>query len=60
MNEQQIEEALNELIAEAVKKGGYVYIVDKKQNNFVLRLTEPIKIRFINGFKGETDNGGKQ
>lgn len=50
-----IENSLNELIAEAVKNKGYVYVVDKKQNDFVLRLTEPITIKFYGGYKGESD-----
>ena len=60
MNEKQIEEALNALISEAVKNGGHVYVVDKKHNGFALRLTEPIRIQFYGGYKGEADNGGKQ
>ncbi len=58
--EKQIEEALNELISQAAKNGGHVYIVDKKHNTFALRLTEPIKIQFYGGYKGDTENGGKQ
>ena len=60
MTEKQIEEALNTLIAEAIKNGGHVFIVDKKRNNFALRLTEPIKIQFYGGYKGEAENGSKQ
>ena len=60
MTEKQIEEALNVLISKAAENGGYVYIVDKKQNSFALRLTEPIKIQFYGGYKGEAENGGKQ
>lgn len=52
MSEKQIEEALNALIAEAVKNGGFVYVVDKKHNDFILRLTEPVKIQFYGGYKG--------
>lgn len=54
MNEKQIEEALTELIAEAKKNGGHVYIVDKKHNTFALKLTEPVKIQFYAGYKEET------
>ncbi len=57
--EKLIEDSLNELIAEAVKNGGHVYVVDKKRNNFALRLTEPIKIQFYGGYKGDS-NGGEQ
>lgn len=60
MSEKQIEEALNELISQAAKNGGHVYIVDKKHNTFALRLTEPIKIQFYGGYKGDTENGCKQ
>lgn len=48
-----IAQSLNELIREAQKNGGYVYIVDKKRNNFVLRLTEEVNIKAIDGFKAE-------
>ena len=48
-----IENSLNELISEAVKNGGHVYVVDKRQNTFALKLTEPIKIQFWGGYKGE-------
>ena len=51
--EKLTENSLNELIAEAVKNGGHVYIVDKKHNSFALRLTEPIKIQFYAGYKGD-------
>ena len=54
------ENSLNELISEAAENGGFVYVVDKKQNTFALKLTEPIKISYYGGYKGETDNGGKQ
>lgn len=55
-----IENSLNELMAAAVANGGHVFVVDKKRNNFALRLTEPIKIQFYGGYKGATDDGGKQ
>ena len=53
-DEKLIENSLNELIAEAVKGGGHVYVVDKKHNSFALRLTEPIKIQFYAGYKGDS------
>ena len=56
-DEKMIENSINELIAEAVKNGGHVFIVDKKRNNFALRLTEPIKIQFYAGYKGENRDG---
>ena len=52
MTEKQIEEALNELIEKAISGGGHVFIVDKKHNDFALRLTTPIKIQFYGGYKG--------
>lgn len=60
MSEKQIEQAMNELITEAAKNGGHVYIVDKKRNTFALKLTEPIKIQFYGGYKGDSENGSKQ
>ena len=41
---ENIENSLNDLIAVAAKRGGHVYIVDKKRNRFALRLQEPVKI----------------
>ena len=40
-----IEQELNELIKSCTEKGGFVWIVDKKGNNFSIRLTEEVKIR---------------
>lgn len=55
---EEIQSALNKLITLCAKQGGHVIIVDKKQNNFFLRLTEEIKIQgFIPREKGE--HGGK-
>lgn len=53
-DEKEIENSLNELIAEAVKNGGHVYVVDQKCNTFALKLTEPIKIQFYGGYKGDS------
>ncbi len=51
---EEIQSALNKLITLCAKQGGHVIIVDKKQNNFFLRLTEEIKIQgFIPREKGE-------
>lgn len=50
-NEKIIEAALNELIAEAVKGDGFVYLIDQKDTNFVLKLTNPVRIQL---YKGET------
>ena len=55
MNEKQLDEALNELIEIAANNGGHLYIVDKKHNAFALKLTEPIKIKFYAGYKGDTN-----
>ena len=57
-NAKIIENSLNELIAEAVKNGGHVYVVDKRQNTFALKLTEPIKIQYYGGYKGGNEDGG--
>ena len=51
MEAQELEKALNELIAKAQAHGGHVFIVDKLQNTFALKLTEPIKINFYEGYK---------
>lgn len=40
-----IEQELNELIKRCTDNGGFVWIVDKKGNNFSIRLTEEVKIR---------------
>ena len=50
-----IENSLNDLIAEAVANGGHVFVVDKNRNNFALRFTEPIKIQFFVGYKGDSN-----
>ena len=52
-----IEQELNDLIAQAVKGGGHVYIVDKLHNDFIKRLTEPIKLQFYGGYKGGNEDG---
>lgn len=44
MTPEQITNELNALINEAISKGGFVHVVDKKQNRFFLRLTEEVKI----------------
>ncbi len=49
-----IENSLNELIEEAVKGGGHVFIVDRMQNEFFQRLTKPIKLSYYGGYKGES------
>ena len=41
----EIENALNELINRAAESGGFVWIVDSKQNNFAVRLSAPVKLQ---------------
>jgi hypothetical protein len=53
-----IEKELNELIKRCTEKGGHVWIVDKKGNNFSIRLTEEVKIRpYEPKAKEESNNG---
>ena len=52
-DEKLIENSLNELIAKATANGGHVYVVDKKRNDFALKLTEPITIHYF-AVKGDT------
>jgi hypothetical protein len=51
---EEINTALNKLINLCAKQGGHVYIVDKKHNNFILRLTEEVKLQ---GFIPKKDGG---
>lgn len=44
MEIKEIENALNELIQKATESGGFVWIVDKKQNDFAVRLKKPIRL----------------
>ena len=44
ISKEQVEKALNDLINECNTKGGFVWIVDKKGNDFALRLTKDIKL----------------
>lgn len=53
LNEIELENLLNKLIEKATANGGHVYVVDKKNNSFALRLTEPIRIQFYGGFNGD-------
>lgn len=45
MDIKEIENALNELVEKAVSCEGFVWIVDKKGNNFAIRITTPVKLR---------------
>jgi hypothetical protein len=56
MEIKEIENALNELINKATESGGFVWIVDGKQNNFAVRLKAPIK---LSALIMEDDNGNK-
>lgn len=53
MEAQELEKALNELIAKSQEHGGHVYIVDKLQNTFALKLTEPVKIIYYGGYNAD-------
>lgn len=53
MEAQELEKALNELIAKSQEHGGHVYIVDKLQNTFALKLTEPVKINYYGGYNAD-------
>lgn len=51
----EIEEAFNELVKKCADNKGFIYIVDKLNNDFILRVTEPIRIRVYEGYKGAQD-----
>lgn len=51
----EIEEAFNELIKKCAANGGHVYIVDRRKNSFILRITESIKIQVYEGYKGASN-----
>ena len=53
MELKEIENALNELIKTATESGGFVWIVDKKCNDFALRVLEPVKLRAFMPSNGE-------
>ena len=56
---QEIEEAFNELLQKCLVNRGHIYIRDKLNNKYILRIEEPIKLSVYEGYKGETENGGK-
>ena len=56
MDVTDIEKALNELIAKATESGGFVWIVDKKGNNFYVRLTDAVTIKAFIKEKENNDN----
>ena len=41
---ERIAEELNALIERCNKATGFVYMTDKLHNNFIIRITEPIKL----------------
>ena len=54
----QIEQALNELITRCADKGGFVWIVDKKGNDFYLRLTKEVTVRAYEPSNTKEDKDG--
>jgi hypothetical protein len=44
MDIKEIENELNALILKACESGGFVWIVDKKQNDYAVRLKAPIRL----------------
>lgn len=56
MSVEELEKALNELIKRAGENGGHVYIVDRAQNAFALKLTKEIKINFYGGYYGKDEH----
>lgn len=50
MKAEELEKALNSLIEQAEEHGGHVYIVDREQNAFALKLTRAVKINFYGGY----------
>ena len=55
---EKAEQTLNELIKECRDKGGFVWIVDKRHNNFAIRLTEEVKISSYVPTKTKEDSNG--
>jgi hypothetical protein len=53
-----IEQELNDLINRCREKGGFVWIVDKRGNNFSIRLTEEVKIRPYEPTNTKEDSNG--
>lgn len=54
----QAEQALNELIKECRDNGGFVWIVDKRHNNFAIRLTEEVRISSYVPTKTKEESNG--
>lgn len=58
MDIKEIENALNELINKVSESNGFVWIVDKRQNNFAFRVCEPVKLRaFIPNNNEQKESG---
>ena len=55
---EKAEQTLNELIKECRDKGGFVWIVDKRHNNFAIRLTEEVRISSYVPTKTKEESNG--
>lgn len=55
---EKAEQELNDLINRCREKGGFVWIVDKRGNNFSIRLTEEVKIRPYEPTNTKEDSNG--
>lgn len=51
----EIEEAFNELLQKCLVNRGHIYIKDKLNNKYILRIEEPIKLSVYEGYKGAQD-----
>ena len=51
----EIEEAFNELLQKCLVNRGHIYIRDKLNNKYILRIEEPIKLSVYEGYKGAQD-----
>ena len=53
----RIEAELNALIVKCSKATGFVYLTDKLHNDFIIRITEPIKLTaFIPSKREDKEN----
>lgn len=51
----EIEEAFNQLLEKCLANGGHIYIRDKLNNKYIMRIEEPIKLSVYEGYKGVPD-----
>ena len=51
----EIEEAFNELLQKCLVNRGHIYIKDKLNNKYILRIEEPIKLSVYEGYKGASN-----